>query len=140
MDAYVNECITGQYDHVGESIIYGDSVTGDTLIKTSDGEITIEELFSQCINHSIIDNKEYATHSFTKVVGFNAFEDFPVMSEISYVMRHKTKKKIYQIELENGKRVKVTEDHSIMVDRDGFLLEIKPTDIEDSDLVICLIG
>ena len=25
MDAYVNECITGRYDHVGESIIYGDT-------------------------------------------------------------------------------------------------------------------
>jgi len=25
MDAYINECITGQYDHVGESIIYGDT-------------------------------------------------------------------------------------------------------------------
>jgi DNA polymerase elongation subunit (family B) len=25
MDAYVNECITGKYDHVGESIIYGDT-------------------------------------------------------------------------------------------------------------------
>jgi DNA polymerase elongation subunit (family B) len=25
MDAYVNQCITGKYDHVGESIIYGDT-------------------------------------------------------------------------------------------------------------------
>ena len=25
MDAYVNECITGRYDHTGESIIYGDT-------------------------------------------------------------------------------------------------------------------
>jgi DNA polymerase elongation subunit (family B) len=25
MDAYVNECITGQYDHVGQCIIYGDT-------------------------------------------------------------------------------------------------------------------
>ena len=25
MDAYVNECITGKYDHVGESIVYGDT-------------------------------------------------------------------------------------------------------------------
>ena len=25
MDAYVNECLTGKYDHVGESIIYGDT-------------------------------------------------------------------------------------------------------------------
>jgi DNA polymerase elongation subunit (family B) len=25
MDAYVNECITGKYDHVGEAIVYGDT-------------------------------------------------------------------------------------------------------------------
>ena len=25
MDAYVNECITGEYDHVGDSVIYGDT-------------------------------------------------------------------------------------------------------------------
>jgi len=25
MDAYVNECVTGKYDHVGDSIIYGDT-------------------------------------------------------------------------------------------------------------------
>ena len=25
MDAYVNECVTGRYDHTGESIIYGDT-------------------------------------------------------------------------------------------------------------------
>jgi DNA polymerase elongation subunit (family B) len=25
MDAYVNECVTGKYDHVGETIIYGDT-------------------------------------------------------------------------------------------------------------------
>ena len=25
MDAYINECITGRYDHVGEAVIYGDT-------------------------------------------------------------------------------------------------------------------
>jgi intein/homing endonuclease len=55
-------------------------------------------------------------------------------------MRHKTKKKIYLIELENGKSVKVTEDHSVMVDRDGFLIEVKPNEILDDDLIICLKG
>ena len=138
MDAYINECITGTYDHTGESIIYGDSVTGDTLIKTDDGEITIEELYNQCLDHSIIDGKEYGTQSFAKVVGFNSFEDSPVMSSISYVMRHKTKKKIYLIELANGKKVKVTEDHSVMIDRDGFLIEVTPTEILSTDLIICL--
>ena len=138
MDAYVNQCITGSYDHVGEAIIYGDSVTEDTKIKTDSGEITIKELFDQCQDHSLIEGKEYGTQSFAKVIGFNAFEDSPIMSEISYVMRHKTKKKIYEITLENGKSVKVTQDHSVMVDRDGFLLEVKPTEILESDLIICL--
>jgi len=138
MDAYVNECITGKYDHVGDSVIYGDSVTGDTLIRTDDGVISIEELFNQCLDHSAIGSKEYGTQSFAKVIGFNASEDHPVMSEISYVMRHKTRKKIYRITLNNGKELKVTEDHSVMIDRDGFLLEVKPTDILTTDLIVCL--
>jgi DNA polymerase elongation subunit (family B) len=138
MAAKVNEIVTGEKDHLGKSIIYGDSVTGDTLIKTDDGEFSIEELFKQCQSHSIVDDKEYGTETYSKVIGFNAFEDTTVMSKVSYVMRHKTKKKIYKITLENGKSVKVTEDHSVMVDRDGFLIEIKPNDIQDNDLIICL--
>jgi len=138
MAAKINEIVTGDYDYKGKSIIYGDSVTGDTNILTDDGEITIERLFDNCAEKSIYDGKEYAVWCPNKVVGFNAFEDSTVMSNISYVMRHKTKKKIYLIELENGKSVKVTENHSVMVDRDGFLLEVKPTEILESDLIICL--
>jgi len=138
MAGYINECITGEKDHVGEAIIYGDSVTGDTLIKTDSGEITIADLFRQTPEHSMIGEKEYATWSSAKVIGFNAYEDATVMSKISYIMRHKTKKKLYKITLENGKSVKITEDHSIMVDRDGMLLEVKPTDILNTDLIICL--
>jgi hypothetical protein len=138
MDAYVNECITGKYDHVGEAIIYGDSVTKDTMIRTDSGEITIEQLYNECLSHSQIGEKEYAVQSMAKVVGFNAFEDSPIMSNIAYVMRHKSVKKIYKITLENGKEVKVTEDHSVMIDRDGFLLDVNPTEILAGDLVICL--
>jgi intein/homing endonuclease len=138
MDSFVNECIFGKYDHVGDSIIYGDSVTGDTLIRTDSGQITISELYNQCLQHEKNGDKEYGVQSFAKVIGFNAFEDSPVMSNISYVMRHKTKKKLYKITLQNDKSVIVTEDHSVMVDRDGFLLEIKPTEILDTDLIICL--
>ena len=138
MNSFINECVTGVYDYAGEAIIYSDSVTGDTLIKTDSGEVTIEELFRQTPEHSMIGEKEYATWSSAKVIGFNAYEDATVMSKISYIMRHKTKKKLYKITLENGKSVKVTEDHSIMVDRDGMLIEVKPTDILNTDLIICL--
>jgi hypothetical protein len=138
MASKVNEVVTGDYNHVGKAIIYGDSVTGDTSILTKDGDITIEELFKRCVEHSIVGDKEYGVWSPDKVMGFNAFEDSTIMSTISYVMRHKTKKKIYKINLTNGKSVKVTQDHSVMVDRDGFLIEVKPTDILETDLLICL--
>jgi hypothetical protein len=138
MAAKINEVVTGEYDHVGRAIIYGDSVTGDTSILTNNGDISIEELYNRCVEHSIVGEKEYGVWSPDKVIGFNAFEDSTVMANISYVMRHKTKKKIYKINLSNGKSIKVTEDHSIMVDRGGILLEVKPTEILPSDLIICL--
>jgi DNA polymerase elongation subunit (family B) len=138
MAGKVNEIITGEFNHTGKAIIYGDSVTGDTMILTKDGDITIKQLFDRCLEHSIVGDKEYGVLSPDKVMGFNSFEDSTVMAIPSYVMRHKTKKRLYQINLQNGKSVKVTEDHSIMVDRDGFLIEVRPTEIRDTDLFICL--
>ena len=138
MDATVNECLTGEYDYVGQAVIYGDSVTGDTMIRTDNGQVNIAELYNQCLQHEINGDKEYGIQSDAKVIGFNALEDSPIMANISYVMRHKTKKKLYKITLQNDKTVTVTEDHSIMVDRDGFLLEVTPTEILDTDLIICL--
>lgn len=138
MAAKVNEIISGEYDHVGKAIIYGDSVTGDTKILTNNGEMTIEDLFDICAEKSTVGEKEYGVWCPHKVAGFDSFEDSAIMSNVSYFMRHKTKKKIYLIELQNGKAVKVTEDHSVIVDRDGFLKEVKPTEILDSDLMICL--
>jgi DNA polymerase elongation subunit (family B) len=138
MAGKVNEIITSEFNHTGKAIIYGDSVTGDTMILTKDGDITIKQLFDRCLEHSIVGDKEYGVLSPDKVMGFNSFEDSTVMAIPSYVMRHKTKKRLYQINLQNGKSVKVTEDHSIMVDRDGFLIEVRPTEIRDTDLFICL--
>lgn len=139
MAAKVNEVITGEYDYRGKSIIYGDSVTGDTKILTDSGECTISELYDRCTDHTEIRGKEYGLSSTDRVIGFNAYEDTTVVANIACVMRHKTRKKLYKITLENGKSVKVTEDHSIMVDRHGFIVEVKPTDILSDDIAICLV-
>lgn len=136
MDATVNECITGVYDHVGEAIIYGDSVTGDSLIKTDNGIMTIADMFDQCPLHDSVLEKEYGYGTSCKVIGFDISEDTPVMSEVSFVIRHKTKKKLYKITTTTGKEITVTEDHSIMVDRNGFTMEVKPTQILENDLII----
>lgn len=136
MSAQVNEIITGEYDFHGKAIIYGDSVTGDTIIRTDDGDRTIAQLFDECQEHCISGTKEYGLWSEAKVVGFSAYHMEPTVSNIEYVMRHKTKKKLYRITTENGKSVTVTEDHSVMIDRDGELLECKPAEILETDLII----
>jgi DNA polymerase elongation subunit (family B) len=138
MSSHINESITGKYDHSGQAIVYGDSVTGDTIIRTSEGDICIADLFEQCLEHVIVGEKEYGVWNETKVLGFNSEHMEKVAAPISCVMRHKTKKKLYKITTANGKSVTVTEDHSVMVDRDGFLIECKPTEILESDLIITL--
>ena len=144
MDAFINECFTGVYDHTGEAIIYGDSVTGDTMIDLGDGErVKIEDLYNN-IQYKVIqdEGKEYAIPTNAEedlsVLGFNSEEDEAVYGAINYVMRHKTSKQLYKVTMDDGTSVTVTEDHSLMVDRDGFLVEVKPTELLDDDLIISI--
>jgi len=138
MMSTINETVAGTYDHTGEAIVYGDSVTGDTIIRTEEGNKTIEEMFNECLDHCIVGEKEYGSKNYSKVIGFNAYSMEPNISTVSHIMRHKTKKKLYKITTENGKQVTVTEDHSIMVDRDGFLIECKPQDLQETDGIITI--
>jgi DNA polymerase elongation subunit (family B) len=139
MAAKINEVIEGKYDHTGKAIVYGDSVTGDTLIRTDQGDITIAQLYDECLEHAKLSNgKEYGLWSSANVIGFNGHDMEPVMSGVEAVMRHKTRKKLYRITTANGKHVTVTEDHSLMVDRDGFLMEVKPMEMREDDVIITL--
>lgn len=149
MAAQTNEAITGTYDHTGDTIVYGDSVTGDSMIRTSEGHMPISELFEKIEYKVLTDQgegdhyKEYAIPTAAEpygiqVMGYNAFEDTADLNNISYVMRHKTKKQLYEIETEDGRVVTVTEDHSIIVDRHGFTEEIKPADLREDDMLITI--
>jgi hypothetical protein len=142
MSSEVNRIITGNKDHVGNSIIYGDSVTGDTELYLDNNQaITIEKLFDK-ISYKVIQDgdKEYAVPTeqdeIVKVLGFNGYEDEPVYGNINYVMRHKVNKNMFIIVTELDKKITVTQDHSLIVDRAGFLMDISPNNIKENDLLI----
>ena len=139
MMSTINELVEGTYSHEGNAIVYGDSVTGDSIIRTSEGDKTIAQLFDECMEHSAVGEKEYGVWNDSTVLGFNSQDMEPSGAKISYVMRHKTKKKLYRITTENGKQVTVTEDHSVMIDRDGFLIECKPNEILETDRTITFV-
>jgi len=116
---------------VSPEIIYGDSVTGDTpiLLKQND-KIVIKTIDSMGDENK--DNWESYDNFKSDVKGLtDKQQDNKInymvwtdkgWSKVNRVIRHKTNKKIYEV-LTNTGYVKVTEDHSLLLE-DGT--EIKP--------------
>jgi len=144
MDSFVNQCITGEYDHTGESIVYGDtdSVAAESLVRTSVGDMSIEQLFHAGSYFWKEGDKEYSVNKDIEIAHIpsnlhNNTES--TWTKYNYVYRHKVKKKRFKIKTANGKEVIVTEDHSVMVLVDGKLIEKKPAELSAGDLVISLL-
>jgi intein/homing endonuclease len=145
MAAKVNEIITGEYDHTGKAIVYGDtdSVAADSVICTqfNDRTIkqTIEELFLKGNLFWKEGDKEYSCNNNIQVAhcGKDGKLDYV---KYNYVYRHKVSKGRYRIKTANGKEVIVTEDHSVMVLQGEDLVEKKPAELIPGDKVITIIS
>ena len=112
----------------GHTVVYGDSVTGDTpILIYSKGEkkyIEIRDLFKDNVDSN---DKHYQVPNIsTKVWSDKGF------TNIKYVMKHKTKKRLFCIITTSG-IIKVTEDHSLL-DIDGK--EICPKDVKVGDFLL----
>lgn len=108
----------------GHKIVYGDSVTGDTPILISrrgkTEYICIQDLEKDWSNNQ---GKQYISPLNVQVWSDLGFTD------IKYVMRHKTKKRLFVIVTTSG-IIKVTEDHSLL---DKNSDEISPKDVKVGD-------
>lgn len=140
MGAKTNQIITGKFDHQGEAIIYGDtdSCAADTVIDSNLGNRTVEELFNNCNTFWQSGNKEYATDENLTVASYNTEKGDVYQGNINYIYRHKVSKPQFEIEDEHGNIVRVTEDHSIMVEKNGIITSIKPKDLKKNDIIISI--
>lgn len=141
MNAKINELITGVYDYKGDAIVYADtdSLSNDSRIKTNIGDMTVEQLFDTCGIKWQLGDKEYAADNNLSTISYNPETDEVTFKPFNYVYRHKTSKERWLIETEDGKSVEVTEDHSVMVERGGELVEVKPSELTDNDILITII-
>jgi|FreactcultureFD7_1027221.scaffolds.fasta_scaffold03217_3 DNA polymerase elongation subunit (family B) len=141
MQSKINEIIAGDYNHLGISCIYGDtdSVDASSIINTSVGQRTIEDLF---LNGNLFWNegdKEYSVNDQIKLIGYDHSLKTANWENYHYVYRHKVSKKKYRVNTADGNCVIVTEDHSIMVvNDDGQLISKKPTELLVGDKIISL--
>jgi hypothetical protein len=117
-----------------------DSVDGSTLIRTNIGILPIKILFDKFSKKSKIKTESYG-HEMIDVLNLECLtlKDNKIkMGKIKRLIRHKTNKKMYKIRV-NGKEIITTEDHGIMVQRDGNLIRISPKEIKKGDLMVNVI-
>jgi DNA polymerase elongation subunit (family B) len=140
MTAETNRNFTGEYDYLGETILYNDtdSIFGDSVIQTSTGAYSIESLYNSCKEFNIVGDKEYGYDKDMQVLSYDNINDTAYYGNINYIYRHKVSKALYEIEDELGNKIVVTSDHSVMVERNNELLEIKPQDIQLDDILISI--
>ena len=119
-----------------------DSTSFDTILKTSNGECTIENLFNESLKQNGIKDITNNGHeivkcnddvlNWTKENGLN-------FVPIKWIMRHKVSKPMFRITTKSGKTITVTEDHSCIVFRNGEQIAIKAKDInKETDKILSI--
>ena len=117
-----------------------DSVTGDSIVTTDIlGNLRIDELVKRASRVETKDKKEFYFFDKCPLSVTNYIDGEVKMDEVEFIYSHDCDKDIYEIELEDGKTIKVTEDHSVMVlDSDGNpTIEKKPFELTVDD--ICMV-
>lgn len=118
--------------------IYGDTDSCDknTIIRTNSGSLTIEQLYNEgtkSAGNTI--NGHESVKSERKILNFNnkgKLEYHPVKR----VIRHKVTKPKWKLKTKSNKEIIVTNDHSMIVFRNGKKLEVKPSEIKKSDKIL----
>lgn len=142
MTKTISKCIDGKYEYPNNYVLGGDtdSVSGDSIVQLGGINDTIENHFNRLIEVNPI-FKENSKEIIILIHELNSpcFIDDKNLVENKQVLtiyRHLCDKQMYKIELEDGSFVEVTEDHSLMVERNGNLMEVTPTELESTDICV----
>lgn len=105
-----------------------DSVAADSIINVNGVDINIKHF----IDNIYKDGEIYLTPSMRMgSLSDNSIE----FNKITHVWKNKVKKRMYKIKT-TASEVTITEDHSLIVERDGIKIPIKVKDIKNTDKII----
>lgn len=114
--------------------VYGDSITGDSLIDTPNGKIRIKHLYSIYEAKSEREDKEVVSAPGLRALNWTEDKGLHY-SNVKSIIKHKTSKKKWRLKA-GGKVITVTGDHSMIVFRDGVKMEVKPSEILSTDKIL----
>lgn len=119
-------------------IIDTDSVVGSSVIKTNIGDISIADIYERFSENNIeISSENFVANVHSLFTNSISEEKMLENKKINMIKKHKVKKRMYKI-THGGDRVIVTEDHSIIIERGGILINCSPKNIVQGDKIIKL--
>jgi hypothetical protein len=120
-------------------IIETDSVDGNTMVYFNDELIKIQDFFLHAQNHWWVGDNMYGDWLDNKptTYSYNTKTNELESKEVNYVMSHEVEKEMFRIEYEDT-FIEVTADHSLLVNRNGKVIEVKPNELHDHDELIIL--
>lgn len=124
-------------------VVYGDtdSVAKDTIIVVKDkngieSKITIEDLYNKYIDipAGVTLKGHESVECDCQILNWDNNELY--YGKPKRIIRHKVTKSKWILKTKSGKEIIVTNDHSMIVFRDGKKIEIKPKDIRKTDKIL----
>lgn len=109
-----------------------DSVVGSSVIRTKDGNSTIEDLWNNTNSVIQLDTTghEHKIPSNLQVLTYQ--NGMPIYRKVKRVIRHKVSKGKFRVTVD-GKSVITTEDHGLVVIRDDKQCRVSPKDVITGD-------
>lgn len=117
-----------------------DSVVAHTVLITDVGKIQIGDLYDQYTNESLeLETNKNSVRKLTNPIKSASFDgNNIVFNNISYIMKHKVKKRMYRIKVRDT-HVDITEDHGLIVMRDEQMISIKPIEVIKGDKIVRIV-
>ena len=125
----------------GENVsIYADtdSCSCDSIIRTNNGSFTIEEWYNNNIKNGSAGETLKGHESVkTNDLVLN-YSDELYYTGVKRIIRHKVSKPKWKLKTKSGKEIIITNDHSMIVFRDGIKIEVKPSQILKTDKILII--
>jgi DNA polymerase elongation subunit (family B) len=124
-------------------IIYGDtdSISASSLIRYEDGQCKVSELYEKNIKNGsagITLNGHESVKCTEKVLNYSKDKEL-YYAPVKRIIKHKVTKEKWKLTTKSGKEVIITNDHSMIVFRDGNQIEVKPSQILKTDKILAVI-
>ena len=117
-----------------------DSIFSESLIKTDKGEYSISDWYNENIKNGSAGNTIKGHESVLtndKILNYSK-DNGIYYASVKRIIRHKVTKAKWKLRTKSGKEIIITNDHSMIVFRNGNQIEVKPSEILKTDKILVL--